>query len=451
MARECLISGQGEDSLEMREEWSGNGTRNKCGVIGSEYGRERMANLELLRCVAMMMVVVLHYLGKGGLLTELTEETLGSVGTVAWLLESFCIVAVNVYMFISGYFLCMSSFKPSRLIQLWLQVWAYSVVIGLLGALTGVMTETAFDMHYLLTLFLPITMGHYWFMTSYVFLYLLLPFVGMAAGKMTKQQMQISLGFLFFTFCILKSVLPLRLEMDEQGYNCLWYACVFLAAAYVRRFCITGSEESAGRKERLPGFSLKKRGCCLGLYVGGCLLIFAGTMLLRTVYLHTGSLGRMLGMCLEYNHLLPFLAAVGLFGVFYSLRIQGKAADVINKVAPHTLGVYLLHENLGLRYTWQNWFRAEQIVSMASTSGEGKAAFGAVVSLLLWTVIAVVCVFVCGILADIVRKWIFHMLHQGLSCLDLYSRGVFLIAKADAAFKRDCWEKDKVKRTHKND
>ena len=29
--------------------------------------KERMANLEVLRCVAMMMVVVLHYLGKGGI------------------------------------------------------------------------------------------------------------------------------------------------------------------------------------------------------------------------------------------------------------------------------------------------------------------------------------------------------------------------------------------------
>ena len=54
---------------------------------------ERMANLELLRCVAMMMVVVLHYLGKGDLLGDLTEGQLGSMGTAAWLLESFCIVA----------------------------------------------------------------------------------------------------------------------------------------------------------------------------------------------------------------------------------------------------------------------------------------------------------------------------------------------------------------------
>ena len=61
---------------------------------------ERMANLALLRCVAMMMVVVLHYLGKGDLLGDLTEGQLGSMGTAAWLLESFCIVAVNVYMFL---------------------------------------------------------------------------------------------------------------------------------------------------------------------------------------------------------------------------------------------------------------------------------------------------------------------------------------------------------------
>ena len=421
----------GEDSLTMREEGSENSIRIKCRAADSKAGKERMANLELLRCVAMMMVVVLHYLGKGGLLPDLTEETLGSVGTAAWLLESFCIVAVNVYMFISGYFLSMSSFKPSRLIRLWLQVWSYSVAAGLLGAVTGVMTETAFDMHFLLTLFLPVSMGHYWFMTSYVFLYLLLPFVGTAASKMTKQQMRIALGFLLFTFCVLKSVLPLRLEMDEQGYNCLWYLCVFLTAAYVRRFCLNGSEEMAGKKKPSKRFSLQKRSCCLGMYVGGCLLIFAGTMLLRTVYLRTGSLGRMLGMCMEYNHLLPFLAAVGLFGVFYTLQIRGKAAAVIQKAAPHTLGVYLLHENLGLRYTWQRWFQAERINSVNSAAAHGSSAIEGVVNLFLWTAIAVICVFVCGILADIVRKGIFHILHRGLLCFRPYRGVIALIKRAD--------------------
>lgn len=64
------------------------------------------------------------------MLSDLTGAAVSKAETAAWLLESFCIVAVNVYMFISGYFLCTSSFKVSRLIQLWLQIWAYSVGSG---------------------------------------------------------------------------------------------------------------------------------------------------------------------------------------------------------------------------------------------------------------------------------------------------------------------------------
>lgn len=385
--------------------------------------RKRMANLELLRCVAMMMVIALHYLGKGGLLVDLTGEHLGGAEAAAWLLECFCIVAVNVYMLISGYFLCTSSFKLSRLIQLWLQIWFYSVTFGLIGALTGVLEETAFDTHYLLTLIFPVSMGHYWFMTAYLFLYLLLPFVGMAVRGMTKRQLQLSLGLLLFAFCILKSILPVRLEMDAQGYDCLWYLCVFLTAAYVRRFGIP---------------VLEKRGRALLLYVGCCLLAFAGTFALRAIYLRTGSLDRMLEMCLNYNHILPFLAALGLFGVFKGLRIEGKAAALIVKAAPYTLGVYLLHENLGLRYTWQKWLGAERVVSRMTgsvTAGNGQGTAGAVGSLLLWTAVAVVCVFVCGIAADAARKRIFGILHRGLSRLAPYRKLTAKIAKADALFR----------------
>lgn len=376
--------------------------------MGCETGTEkkRMANLELLRCVAMMMVVVLHFLGKGRVLPDLTGENIGVFGAVAWTLETLCIVAVNVYMFISGYFLCTSSFKLSRLIQLYLQVWSYSVVFGLIGAMTGVLRETAFDTHYLLTLIFPVTMGHYWFMTAYVFLYVLLPFVGLAAGRMTKRQMQTATGLLFFVFCVAKSVLPIRLEMDGQGYDCLWYLCVFMAAAYVRRFGVK---------------SLEKRLVGLWLYLGGCGLILAGTFALRAVYLRTGSLGMMMKMCMEYNHILPFLAAAGLFGVFRGIQIKGKMANLINAVAPHTLGVYLLHENLGFRYSWQSWLRADRI--------------GSVGSLLLWTAAAVIAVFVCGIAVDILRKGIFDLLNRILINVAPYRKLTERIAKADEIFR----------------
>lgn len=387
--------------------------------MGTENRKEpvktqRMANLELLRCIAMMMVAVLHYLGKGGLLADLTGERLAAGETAAWLLECFCIVAVNVYMLISGYFLGQSSFKLSRLIQLWLQIWVYSVGFGLAGALTGVMRETDFDIHFLLTLLFPVSMDHYWFMTAYLFLYLLLPLVGMAAGRMTRQQFQAVLALLFFAFCILKSILPLRLETDRQGYDCLWYLCVFLAAVYVRRF-------------GLP--FLEKKWRCLGLYGGCCLLIFAGTMGLRQVYLRTGSLERMLKMFLEYNHLLPFLAAAGLFGFFRSLRIEGKTAAFVNRIAPFTLGVYLLHENLGLRYTWQNWLGAGNLAAkMKADTPE------AVIAVILGTAAAAVIVFVCGILTDVVRKGIFGLFRRGLCRFRFYGRLVKKVQAVDEMF-----------------
>ena len=143
----------------------------------------------------------------------------------------------------------------------------------------------------------------------------------------------------------------------------------------------------------------------------------------------------MLKMCLEYNHVLPFAAAVGLFGIFYHIHLEGKAAAAVRRAAPHALGVYLLHENLGLRYAWQKWFGSEFLVSRYAAGGSQAAeVFGAVGSLLLWTVLAAAGVFVCGILVDMVRKVIFGLLHRGLMRIGLYRRGISWIESADRVF-----------------
>lgn len=378
----------------------------KTEVRNAAFKGNRQANLECLRCLAMLMVVVLHFLGKGGLLADLSQNDMDATGMIAWLLESFSIVAVNVYMLISGYFLCTSSFKITRLLQLLIQVWFYSVSFGLLGALTGVLAETTFDTHYLLTLLFPISMDHYWFMTAYVFLYLLVPFVGPAVQRMTKQQMQVSIVCLLVAFSVMKSVLPVQLETDKQGYDCLWYLCVFLSAAYLRRFGIP--------------FLEKKRRAIL-LYAGGALLIFAGTFLLRAVYLRTGSLERIMKNCMHYNHVLPYLAALGLFIAFCQWQLKGKIARVICDVAPYTLGVYLLHENIGLRYSWQKWLGAEKVTSVGS--------------LLLWTVVASVCVFVCGVVVDVIRKWVFEQIHKLMRNVSLYRKVIEKLETVDGFFR----------------
>lgn len=382
--------------------------------FGDRINKSRMVNLELLRCVAMMMVVVLHYLGKGNLLADLSVENLEAAGIAAWGLEAFCIVAVNLYMLISGYFLCESSFKLSRLLKLLLQVWIYSVAIGLLAAAIGLVSAEEFTTYYLLQLIFPVSMGHYWFITAYVFLYLLLPLVSMAVKRMTKEQLQITVIILLTAFCLLKSVLPVRLEMDAKGYDCLWYLCVFLTAAYIRRFGIP---------------FLQKKGRGVIIYIVSALLIFGGTMCLHFIYVKTGSMGLLIKVFIEYNHVLPFLAAVGLFAAFLRTRIGGKPVGVICAVSPYTLGVYLLHENIGVRYVWQKWLGAERISNVAE--------------LIVWTAIAVIAVFAAGVLVEAARSLVMKWLHKVLMHLGLYRSFIMKIERMDMAFAKNDGEANK--------
>ena len=110
----------------------------------------RNYSLDLLRCVAMMMVVVLHFLDKGGQLTDFTYAgAFTAKDVVAWILEAFCIVAVNLYMLLSGYLLCESRFKVSNLLLLVARVWLYSVIVGFIGISLGLPNEPV-DTYFLL-------------------------------------------------------------------------------------------------------------------------------------------------------------------------------------------------------------------------------------------------------------------------------------------------------------
>ncbi|MBP5472494.1 MAG: hypothetical protein J6Y12_07475, partial [Lachnospiraceae bacterium] len=86
----------------------------------------------------MIMIVILHYLDKGNVLTPLSSgEPFEAADVVAWFMEALAIVAVNLYMLMSGYLLYRSAFKLSRLISLVIKVWLYSVIVGLLGIVLG--------------------------------------------------------------------------------------------------------------------------------------------------------------------------------------------------------------------------------------------------------------------------------------------------------------------------
>lgn len=347
--------------------------------------KKRIVSVELLRIISMMMVVMLHYLSKGELLTPFLEE-FDTNGYIAWFLESFCIVAVNVYMLISGYFLVEAKWKLSRLMELVCQVLFYGIGVAGVMLLTGGISFEELDIYRLSQYVLPINMEHYWFATAYVGMYLFAPVLAHGVKTMKKKELQLTIGGLLLFYSVMKTVSPVQLTADAKGYDVIWFMCVFLVAAYIRLHGI-------------PFVNSTKKGILC--YVSMAVIIFVFSMLLRQVCLHTGVLKSVVQNAYHYNHVLNLLAAVALFGGFIHWSIPGesKVAKIICRIAPYTFGVYLLHEHMEIRFLWPMWCGADASESPTL--------------LVLRAFASVIIVFVVGILVDMLRGKIFELVKKG--------------------------------------
>lgn len=343
--------------------------------------KRRMANMEALRLAAMMMVVSLHYLGKGELLGDLTGS-LAPRDYAAWLLESFSIAAVNVYVLLSGYFLVETKFRARRLFSLVLQILFYSCLIPVILVITGRLPVEGLTLYDIWQCIFPINMNQYWFMSAYVLMFLFTPIMNAAVHAMKKVQLQIVIVLLLIVESLSKTVIPARLTLDNQGYDALWFMVVYLIAAYIRLYGIPFLE----RKNRAAA-----------CYVLACLGIYGLLMLIRGMYLATGRFEDFMSSPTGYNHLLTIGAAVALFYLFKNWEFgkkEPRPADVICRIAPLSLGVYLLHEQIYVRYEWPFWLGADRCTSVVSLLGH-------------WAM-AILIVMVCGLLVDSLRDILFR-------------------------------------------
>lgn len=350
-------------------------------MAGPDQQKRRMANIEALRLTAMMMVVSLHYLGKGEILGKLTGP-LSAKDCAAWLLESFSIAAVNTYVLISGYFLVETKFRIKRVIALILQILFYSCLIPVILIFTGILSPGALTLYDVWQSIFPIQMKQYWFMSAYVVMFLFTPILNAAARTMKKGQMQTVIALLLLIESLGKTVIPARLALDGEGYDALWFMTVYLIAAYIRLYGIP---------------FLEKKGRAAGCYVLSCLGIYGLLLLIRGLYLATGRFEDFMKSPTGYNHLLTIGAAVALFYVFRNWEFgkkQSLPAVLVCKAAPYSLGVYLLHEQIYVRFEWPFWLGADRCTSVGS---------------LLWHwAAAILIVMSCGLLADCLRSLLFR-------------------------------------------
>lgn len=429
MGRECAFTAR---SVRTRFKF---GAGKECMKKAGQH-KKRMVNIEVLRLLAMMMVVSLHYLAKGELLEKLTGP-LSAKGHLAWLLESFSIAAVDVYVLISGYFLVETGFRCRRVISLVLQVMFYTCLLPVVLILTGILPVGEITFYNILQCIFPTNMLHYWFVSAYVLMFLFTPVLNAAVHGMKKRQLQTAIVILLIMESLSKTVIPVRLELDNLGYDAYWFMVVYLIAAYIRLYGIPFLEKKGGR--------------AAACYIGACLGMYGLTMLIRGAYLLTGQFENFIESAYGYNHLLTIGAATALFYVFKNRETEegeqtqakaaaagegektqrkdakvgeakqvsveagaaGGPAGIICRIAPCSFGVYLLHEQVNVRYVWPFWLGADRC--------------GSAFSLLWHWAAAILTVMVIGLAVDHIRSLLYRgagklfaggRLDQGLRKID---------------------------------
>lgn len=130
----------------------------------------RKSNIELLRIIAMFMILGLHvnYLA----VTAPNAQDIATSPLISFMrifMENICIVGVNVFVLISGWF--GINFKTKGLSSFLFQCIFISLLIFIAFAVTG---EVEVNQRNIMSVFL-IYKNAYWFVWAYLFLYILAP------------------------------------------------------------------------------------------------------------------------------------------------------------------------------------------------------------------------------------------------------------------------------------
>lgn len=371
---------------------------------------KRQTGIELLRIVAMMMIVLMHFLShSGNLLEPGTPFSLSAAtGTI---LENLCLGAVNAYVFISGYYGSRRNYKPSKTVRFLCQIWFYSLLIPLVLMLFHQHTKFQEGIYGVIYYLFPIETEHYWFATSFLMLMLLSPFLNRAVKFLSHKKFQIALVGVFVLFSGIKSICPVAFGFDKYGYDLPWFVFVYLFAAYAGKYDSQGV--LATLKEN------RKKAAALFLLSAGLGMVIQFLMrdLGQLVPALEGTCNYYFTVPYHYNTMNVFAGSIGLFYLFQSIVIkEGKFAEGIRKVSGLSFGVYLLHEHIDIRNNWYGWLKG--IINKGSQSG--------FLYFFIELIFCLVVVFVAGIFVDFLRRCIFRFVANVIKNTKLHAAMVEL-------------------------
>ena len=277
----------------------------------------RNSNIEFLRILCMLMVVILHF-NNHGANTGIVNMPSQLTPTLTWgfLVESFCIIAVNCFLLFSGFF--SISLKWRSVLKFYLQCF----FIGMFAYLLYVwLSPATISCAAIFERLLAFTHNGWWFVVSYVGLMLVSPIINRAVDGLSKRQMLSALGL--YAIVIIYLGWYQQVEPTHNGCSLINFIFIYLVGRYIGKYVERGNIQ-------------RYRWLWLLGYVLTALIIFALVMLRY----HCGWEIRYV---FDYNHPLVIIAAVMLFLFALSFSFKSRA---INWIASSVFSTYLLQESI---------------------------------------------------------------------------------------------------------
>lgn len=278
----------------------------------------RLSNIELLRIMSMVMVVIHHFICFGvGLFPMFHGLQPLAINSVGWCIaDAFVIVGVNCFVLISGFFKIKLKWKSLlNIISICIFFRLCSVAIDSIFFKQPI----SFGDFFKYCLFIFEQRGTYfWFIRSYLLLLIIAPILNRAFDNTTRK---FDFG-VFFVLSFINVYLGFFRQnpINTDGYNLSNFIYIYYIGHIISKYKIYNR------------LNIGKWGICYVVFSIsiGILACALGHFSLKKGWL-----------MYNYNSPLVLLSAFFLFNFFCKLNMSSK---IINKIGSSCLAVYLFHE-----------------------------------------------------------------------------------------------------------
>ena len=281
----------------------------------------RNNGIDLLRIVAMIMVVILHFYNLGGIFDYSEMGSAHHNTSLAVIIVTFA--GVDIFAIISGYVSACSDRQGldiSRYVKLWMTVVFYGLVLSF-------MFDFCFyginDINDYMRALLPVTYNEYWYFTTFTGLFVLKPLLDRGLSKCSEDLLKkffvvILIAFSFYS--IFFDVFELN-----SGYSLIW-----LLLLYIIGYSMKKSE------------IFKNARTWILLIVMICLYIFTFMFYNLTEEFSNKLFTIEKLMFVNYTSPTILISAIIMVTIFSRIKLNDGVSELLKILAPTAFSIYLV-------------------------------------------------------------------------------------------------------------